>query len=85
MEIALSPPLHVFKCKETGLRDQVFQRTEELPVKVGEIVEEMGDEMPESFLRMKILLSAILTIFSLYFGSAIEAVGFASLRQMGQF
>ena len=85
MEITLSPARHVFKCQKTGFGYHVLQRTEEFSIKMREIVKEMRDKMPEGFLGMKILLSAILTISSLNFSSAIETVLILSLGQMGQF
>ena len=49
---------------------------------MGDIIKEMGDHMPEGFLRHHIFLAANMAIFSLYDRAAVQTVFFLALGDM---
>lgn len=51
---------------------------------MGDIIKEMGDHMPERFLWHYVLLAANMAILALYYRTAIQAILFFSLGDMGQ-
>ena len=53
-----------------------------ITVKMGDVVKEMGDHVPESFLGHHIFLAAVLAISALYNRSAVQTVFLFSLRYM---
>lgn len=57
---------------------------EKAPVKMGDVIKEMGDHVPKGFLWYNILLTAILAIFALYNGATVKAVFLRPFRDMGQ-
>lgn len=46
---------------------------------MGNVVKKMGDHMPEGFLRLNILLAAMLAIMPLHNGAAVQTILFLSL------
>ena len=79
MQVTGSASLHVLRRNKPWFNDQVFYGTEKLTVKVGEIVEEMRYEMPDTFFRLKIFLAANVTIPTNHFSPTIQTVLFLSL------
>jgi hypothetical protein len=79
MQVAGSASLYILRRNKPGFNDQVFHGTEKLTIKVGEIGEEMGYEMPDTFFRLEIFLTANVTIPSNHFCPTIQTVLFFPL------
>jgi hypothetical protein len=79
MQVFGSFPLHIFGRNKPRFEDQVLQRAEKLTIKMSEIIEEMGDQMPETFFRFQVLLPAHMTISAYYLGPTIQTSFFFSL------
>ncbi len=66
----------------------MLQRTEEIAVKMGKIINKMSKEIPERFLRLQVLLPACLAISSLNYCTAVKTVfgvPFYSMRHVKYF
>ena len=57
--------------QKPGSEQQVFEGTEELTVKMSDIVHEMGNQVPETLFGLNILLATDMTKPALYGSSAI--------------
>lgn len=78
VEVGHPAAAHVFEGKEAGLFDQVFYRIEELPVEVGDIVEEVLDQVPDGLLGFEVLLAAFVAVAADDLRLAVEAILFLS-------
>lgn len=83
VEIPGPPAPHVFRREETGTKQQILERGEELAIEMRDIGEEMHEHAPESFLRLKILLATYLAEPALHDGTTIETILLLPLGTMG--
>ena len=60
-----------------------MDRMKETAVEMGKIIKKMREHMPESFFWNHVLLAAILAITARNNGSAVKAILFLSLRDVG--
>jgi hypothetical protein len=56
---------HVFPWQKTGFKNQVFNRSKKFTVKMGDILEEMRNQVPCRFLGFNIFLSADMAVFAI--------------------
>jgi hypothetical protein len=68
MQVIGPPALQVFLRKKSGFKEQVFQGTEKLSVKMKEIKNKMGEHVPESFPGLNIFLPANMAISAMQGG-----------------
>ena len=50
---------NIFPGEKAGADDQVFYRDEELAVEMGDVLEEMADEVADAFFRFEVFLAAV--------------------------
>jgi hypothetical protein len=55
----------------TRFEQEVFQRTEEFSIKMGDIIHKMGKQMPEAFFGLNIFLATYMAKPAFYNGSAV--------------
>src|SRR5579871_6060680 len=61
VEIAHPATGNIFPGKEAGAEDQVFYRDEELGIEMGDVFEEMADDMADAFFWFEVLLATVCT------------------------
>lgn len=84
VKVFYTTSIYVFFGEEPGLEEQVSERVKKTAIEMGDIIEEVCHHMPESLVRLYVLLSAILAIMSLYDRTAIQAILFFSLGNVRQ-
>jgi hypothetical protein len=73
VQIGHPAPEHVFFGQKPRFSYQVFDRTKEFTVKMGDIIEKMLYQVPDSLLGLQVLLAADMAIPAVQFGLAVEA------------
>jgi hypothetical protein len=51
---------------------------------VGEIIKEMGKQMPKAFLRLQVFLATYVAIPAYHFGPTVQTIVLFALGKMGQ-
>jgi hypothetical protein len=74
MQVSGPPAFHIFFGKKSWFKYQVTERVEELAVEMRNVIEKMGDHMPERFLWNNVLLAAIVAKRAFYDRPAIQAI-----------
>jgi hypothetical protein len=83
MKITGSAANHIFFGKKTGFEYQMMDCMKKIAVKMGDIIKEMGNHVPKSFLWHHIGLTAILTIMPLNNGTTVQAIFLLPFWNMG--
>jgi hypothetical protein len=65
MEIARPSPFDKLQRKKTRLRQQPARCSKELAIEVGDVVKKVGDDAPDRFPGVDVLLPANMTEFSM--------------------
>jgi hypothetical protein len=78
VQVTGPPPLHVLPGQKAGFGKKVFNGHKKLPVKMGDIREKMGYQVPNGLFWLDIFLSAGRAIPARCFGSAVKAYLFRS-------
>jgi hypothetical protein len=84
MQVTGSSTPDVFCRNKPRFNDQVLKSAKELSIEMGEIIKEMGNQMPETFFRLQVFLAANMTITANNFSPTIQTVFFLALGKMGQ-
>jgi hypothetical protein len=72
VQVAHPSACDIFAGEEAGADDQVFYRDEELAVEMGDVLEEMADEVADAFFRFEVFLAAVGAESLLDDGSAVQ-------------
>src|SRR5688572_4677178 len=84
MEIAGTTSLHVLGREKTRFKNKMMYCMEKITVEMGNVVEKMGDHVPEGLFRNHVFLPANMTVMSLHDRAAIQAIFLFALGNMGQ-